>query len=490
MWNANTGALIYALDGNTNDVTSSAFSSDGRIVTTNLDAGVRVFDIEQQLIVFDCLGSSLVGGGYQGRALRASFDASEQNILCASEDGTIRSWNAVTGTNTFSSKKLPYEFQYVDVHKPSGKFVGANTYGVYLFSSTGVELGDFKTDADQRTLHKAVFSPNGEVIAVLPDKTYQDTTINVLNGDDASVRYSFSALDEKFVDLLISPNSTWLVTLAENGTIRVLNALTGDQSYHFVRPFGSVQYAEFSPNGKWLAFHGPSHYIWLIDTQTWTLVDSLETTVNIKKFAWSPDSRTIATVAIDRIDFLNVEQRLVTGHTFIESHFSNETDVKFSPNGKLLATMCSNVDVFETTTWTLTNHLEGRNSMRHIQWDTGSRRILVVSLHHQPWVWELTPDSNMTDESDSVFRIWEEQTGVDEESASAFLIYPNPTSDVVHVRLNDDVDEAEYSIINSLGVVVGNGTLNRSNATIRTAALATGAYVLRIGNARQMVVVN
>lgn len=81
----------------------------------------------------------------------------------------------------------------------------------------------------------------------------------------------------------------------------------------------------------------------------------------------------------------------------------------------------------------------------------------------------------------SIFLVGPDATlGVDEVLTSEMVIvYPNPTKTVLNVKTEQLVD-ADWRIVNQLGQIVNNGSINGSETRINTSQLTSGVYFLNI----------
>jgi polyhydroxybutyrate depolymerase len=71
-------------------------------------------------------------------------------------------------------------------------------------------------------------------------------------------------------------------------------------------------------------------------------------------------------------------------------------------------------------------------------------------------------------------------TIIDEKSKSSFKIFPNPSYKKITIK-NINGNISNYSIYNSLGKLIINGTLNSSNCSIDISKLESDIYILKIG---------
>jgi hypothetical protein len=67
-----------------------------------------------------------------------------------------------------------------------------------------------------------------------------------------------------------------------------------------------------------------------------------------------------------------------------------------------------------------------------------------------------------------------------------FKIYPNPASQQVTLRADEDM-QATYSLVNTLGQEVMNGLLEGRELTITTSDLTNGIYFLSLRTNNQLV---
>ena len=88
-----------------------------------------------------------------------------------------------------------------------------------------------------------------------------------------------------------------------------------------------------------------------------------------------------------------------------------------------------------------------------------------------------------TDDTTGGMWKWEElpaDAGIVEIDISNFNLYPNPTSDQLHVSVDDKLIGKSYVVRNIIGQILSEGTLFNGTTIIETKSFAKGAYFITI----------
>jgi hypothetical protein len=75
-----------------------------------------------------------------------------------------------------------------------------------------------------------------------------------------------------------------------------------------------------------------------------------------------------------------------------------------------------------------------------------------------------------------------ESAGIEENVLSNALVYPNPASDVVNIYLSNELMNTEVSIVDAMGRVVLNQSIENDFVSLDVAHLEEGIYFLKISN--------
>jgi hypothetical protein len=71
--------------------------------------------------------------------------------------------------------------------------------------------------------------------------------------------------------------------------------------------------------------------------------------------------------------------------------------------------------------------------------------------------------------------------GILADQSMDILIYPNPATDQLTIKTEENLDGVPYKIVDKLGKEVQNGLLTSSSNVLNIQKLITGDYVIQIG---------
>ena len=278
--NANTGQVRQTLSGHKNGVNSVVFSSDGSI---------------------------LVSGSW---------------------DGTIRTWNASTGSHRLTIEGH-FDFRAVAL-SPNGKTIASTSDdGIFLWNTSN---GKFSKafDIGERS-HAIAYAPDGNTLAI--EKWDNGPRILLLNARTGSVKKTLRYQGESGRVIAYAPNGKMLASGSWNGTIRLWNARTGKLQKTLTGHTREVSSLVFSPDSKVLASGSWDGTVRLWNTGTGKLLRTISTQgESPRSLAFSPDGKVLASGSWDEIQLLNAQNGQ------LKQTFSGRGEfLAYSRDGKTLA---------------------------------------------------------------------------------------------------------------------------------------------------------
>ncbi len=318
VWDGSTGAELLVLTGHTNWLTSAVFSPDGStVLTASLDGSARLWDAESGELLRILLAAAVHDAdqpsriatliGHEGAAYSARFSPDGTRAVSASNDQTVRIWDAATGDELH---RLELEGNVTSAsYSADGRYLLTSTYvnhssvglwdatqeppvlirtfrtGQTMWSAfspdgaravvagwdsnvtlwdveTGDKIGEFF--GHERSVWTAEFSRDGTRVVTAA----QDGTARIWDAEtrEELFRLQIGEPGEEFIvySAQMSPDGTRVVTTDANGSILIWDATTGERLHTFTGAGISGYYASFSPDGTWIAASG-SPVVSLVD---------------------------------------------------------------------------------------------------------------------------------------------------------------------------------------------------------------------------------
>lgn len=270
---------------------------------------------------------------HQAAVTAVAFTAKGDQVVTASEDHTVKLWNAKTSSlvRTLSQQKGPVRDLQLFGNKV---FSAGDDARMHVASLSG---GDhIILEPIGGAVHALAVSPGGD---------------RVVTGDFVGQLWSFSTKSGKKIarhgnddlgqiyDLAFSPDGKYFAVAAANRHIHIVSVASG-KTLTKLSPEGlrSQHAVAFSPDGKLLASGGDDNMVRLWDTATWApkrVLEGLDGTV--RSVAFSADGSRVAAGSSDQSARV---WEVATGReiTLLVGHRGAVTGVAFSPDGTRLAT--------------------------------------------------------------------------------------------------------------------------------------------------------
>jgi WD40 repeat protein/serine/threonine protein kinase len=393
--------------GHDGAVYSAKFSPDGKLIATggydkrvmiwNPDA-VRPIDIERRLKGEpDPPSNHIILTGHDGPVRSVAFSPNGQLAISASEDNTIRVWDATAGKaeKTLRGHGSPVR---ACAFSPDGQTVLSGG------DDQSIRKWDVKGYQEVRVLHANVFT--GHEDAVLAARFSRDGRQIVTASRDRTAALWDAASGKplrRFAeghDFLVSgaaflPDGNHLVTGAGDNTVRIWDQAFGTQRL-VLSETGRIGTLAVSTDGKWIATGSPGTDAKIWDRETGKLAATLSGhTKEVSALTFSKSGDRLASGDDDGVVRIwqrghGVDSAWVVEHEF-SGHNGSITGLRFTPDGSRLITASG-------------DHTCG-------QWDVASgEELRQLTLSHPEWIsaLDLSPDGTLalTTCDDRVARLW------------------------------------------------------------------------------------
>jgi WD40 repeat protein/serine/threonine protein kinase len=296
----------------------------------------------------------------------ASFSATGDRFITASEDHSARIWDARTGALLVT---MPHAGTVLHASiAPDGRTaLTANAGGVVLWDAqTGTSLRQLQ----EPDIHCAVYSRDGTL--VLATSGDHVVTWSVADG---TVRFRGQGDGANMLACAFSSDGHTIATGDEAGTTRIFDLATG-RTLHVLRDqHAFISAVAFSQDGQRLAAASADNTAMVWAVSTGRALATLAHRDAVRSVSFAPDGERVVTGSVDRTATLwdaATGKRLVnlTGHT------AAVTQVRFSPDGAHVVT--------------------GSDDASAILWDAASGQEIARWRGHQGRLWGLAIDPTGT----------------------------------------------------------------------------------------------
>ncbi|KAH8926376.1 WD40 repeat-like protein [Atractiella rhizophila] len=486
IWNATTGEQLKVLQGHTDYLRAVTFSPDGaRVASGASDMTVRIWDVPtgEQLTVLQCQSDFI-------RAICFSNDGTK--VALASDDKTVQVWNVSTQEQLHVLRGHSDAVRGVCFSPNGDKIVsGADDKTVRVWDvATGEQLK--LISGHTGWIHAVAYSPDGATITSSSEdqtiKTWDALTgqhLKTLESDsellstyatkdipkpsdppsqapEVAVKPQPNALQghSDFVRAVsFSPDGSKVATGSFDSTVRIWDAVTGDQLSILRGHTNFVRAVRFSPDGTKVGSGSDDKTARIWDIATGEYLELKDHENDVRAVAFSPNGWKFATGSDDKtIRIWNVVEGklLVT----LSGHTGWVQAVSFSPDGARLASGSSDLTlrIWDLKTEECLNVLQGHSgwilavsfspkgdvvasgsSDKTVRlWDAATGKGLKVLQGHTHWLSTLSfsaEGSTLTSEDTGGHTIrWNVEHGIEVTEDNRKLIQPSP-----HVSLNNSL---------------------------------------------------
>ncbi len=265
-----------------NRVIAVAFSRDGTTLTGEVEgSGIKLWDsrtgeVKKRLV------------SPEGAASIAAISSNGESIAEASDDSTLRLWNAASESKAFILGPGSESISALAL-SPDGRLlaIGSGKELILANAGTGETLRTFPDQ--ETTIERLAFSNNNQILA-----SADGSGIKVRDLASGRIRNAFSPAG-KVTALRFAPADRILVSASEDGSVSLWDLQTSVLSSHLKKHTAAVNAIAFSPAGDLMASGGDDRSVIIWETATGKARRTLKGhDLTVTSLAFSPDASLLA----------------------------------------------------------------------------------------------------------------------------------------------------------------------------------------------------
>ena len=269
--------------------------------------------------------------GHTGNVNSVAYSPDGQTLVSASDDNTIRIWNASTGVS-FQTLTGHTSRVYSAAYSPDGTKIvsGAADGTVRVWNAARGALLDTLT-GHTGWIESTVYSSDGTKIV----SGSHDRTLRIWDAETGEMLRTLSGHSGPIYSAAYSPDGTKIVSGAADNTIRIWDGETG-QIIHTLRGHGTVRSVAYSPDGTKIVSGGNDRTVRIWDADTGEMLRTLlGHTHAVVSVAYSPDGAMV--VSGEDGGTIRIWSRTGEHIRTLLGHSGSVYSVVYSPDGTRIA---------------------------------------------------------------------------------------------------------------------------------------------------------
>ncbi|XRB15424.1 EF-hand domain-containing protein [Pseudoscourfieldia marina] len=376
--------ILNNMNSHSLGVTSASYSADGtRIVSASDDSTVRIWDATTGA----CIS---VLEGHTGQVESASYSADGTRIVSASYDKSVRVWDATTGACLSVLEGHSSTVTSASYSADGTRIVSAscdNTIRVWN-ATTGACLSVLEDHTDY--VSSASYSADGTRIV----SASYDRSVRVWDATTGACISVLEGHSNWVTSASYSADGTRIVSSSWDNTVRVWDATTGTCISELEGHSDTVNSASYSADGTRIVSASQDSTVRVWDATTGACLSVLEGhSHEVTSASYSADGTRIVSASEDltvRIWDATTGARLPV---LVEGHSSRVRSASYSADGTRIvsASEDSTVRIWDATTGACISVLEGHSSgVSSASYSADGTRIVSASFDKTVRVWDAT----------------------------------------------------------------------------------------------------